>query len=126
MPDAINKCYSHKTWSGKSRRYKMDIQANGLKFDANGFMLDVRVWTEEIAKAIAKFDGIEPLTEQHWKIIGELRHSWFDCHALPAVSHVCHVAGLNPMCLEQLFHGPREAWRIAGLPDPGEEARAYM
>jgi len=30
------------------------------------------------------------------------------------------------MCLEQLFHGTREAWRIAGLPDPGEEARAYM
>lgn len=29
-------------------------------------------------------------------------------------------------CVKQLFGGPLEAWRIAGLPDPGEEARAYM
>jgi len=28
--------------------------------------------------------------------------------------------------VENLFRSEREAWRIAGLPDPGEEAKAYM
>jgi tRNA 2-thiouridine synthesizing protein E len=28
--------------------------------------------------------------------------------------------------VEHLFRSQREAWRIAGLPDPGEEARAYL
>jgi dissimilatory sulfite reductase related protein len=105
----------------------MDMQDNTLEFDPNGFMLNGQAWSEEIAGAIAKYDGLGPLTSIHWRIINELRHSWLDSsHALPAVSHVCHQAGLGPMCLEELFHGPREAWRIAGLPDPGEEARAYM
>ena len=25
-----------------------------------------------------------------------------------------------------IIHALREAWRIAGMPDPGEEAKAYM
>jgi tRNA 2-thiouridine synthesizing protein E len=28
--------------------------------------------------------------------------------------------------MQHLFPSPREAWRIAGLPNPGEEAKAYM
>jgi hypothetical protein len=25
-----------------------------------------------------------------------------------------------------LFPNPREAWRVAGLPNPGEEAKTYL
>jgi tRNA 2-thiouridine synthesizing protein E len=28
--------------------------------------------------------------------------------------------------VQRLFGGCREAWRIAGLPNPGEEAKNYM
>lgn len=34
--------------------------------------------------------------------------------------------GLDADCLHQLFRSPRQAWRIAGLPNPGEEAKAYL
>ena len=95
-------------------------------FDAMGFLVDVGAWNEALALSIAEQDGVGPLTVAHWKVIHHLRHSWLDCHTIPAVSHTCHLAGLGPQCLEELFHGPREAWRVAGLPDPGEEARAYM
>lgn len=95
-------------------------------FDATGFLADTGAWNETLARDIAELDGIGPLTTAHWKVIHHLRHSWLDCQTIPAVSHTCHVAGLGPQCLEELFHGPREAWRVAGLPDPGEEARAYM
>lgn len=96
------------------------------EFDSTGFLVDTAAWNEELARELAERDGIGMLTPDHWKVIRHLRHNWLDCHSLPAVSHTCHVAGLGPMCMEELFHGPREAWRIAGLPDPGEEARAYM
>jgi TusE/DsrC/DsvC family sulfur relay protein len=105
----------------------MDIQQPSIPvFDSTGFLADAGTWNEKMAKDIAELDGIGPLTPDHWKIIHFLRYSWLDCHSLPAVSHTCHVAGMGPQCLEELFHGPREAWRVAGLPDPGEEARAYM
>lgn len=97
-----------------------------LQFDHTGFLNDPALWNETVAEEIARQDGIGPLNATHWEIIRYLRASWIDRHALPSVSHTCHLVGRDPMCLEELFHGPREAWRIAGLPDPGEEARAYM
>lgn len=104
----------------------MEINTPHLQFDRSGFLTDASQWNAEIAKAIAKVDGVGPLTPAHWRVIGHLRRSWLECHALPSVSHTCHIAGMGPHCLEELFHGSREAWRVAGLPDPGEEARAYM
>lgn len=95
-------------------------------FDATGFLADIGTWNETLARDIAELDGIGPLTTVHWTVIQHLRQSWLEHHTIPAVSHTCHLAGLGPQCLEELFHGPREAWRVAGLPDPGEEARAYM
>jgi tRNA 2-thiouridine synthesizing protein E len=97
-----------------------------LQFDRTGFLSDPSAWSEAVAEEIAREDGVGPLTATHWEIIRYLRSSWLDRHALPSVTHTCHLVGREPMCLEDLFHGAREAWRIAGLPDPGEEARAYM
>lgn len=97
-----------------------------LYFDRSGFLDDTVQWNEAVAEEIARRDEVGPLTQTHWQIIRYLRESWINRHALPSVSHTCHLVGRGPACLEELFHGPREAWRIAGLPDPGEEARAYM
>ena len=33
---------------------------------------------------------------------------------------------LERMCMPDLFRSVRTAWRVAGLPNPGEEAKAYM
>jgi hypothetical protein len=43
-----------------------------------------------------------------------------------AQANVCRELDLTEDCVHRLFGGPVEAWKIAGLPDPGEEARAYM
>jgi tRNA 2-thiouridine synthesizing protein E len=41
--------------------------------------------------------------------------------------HVCGVTHLEKHCVTDLFgNGSKEAWRVAGLPNPGEEAKAYM
>ncbi len=97
-----------------------------LHFDSIGFLNDPTEWNEAVAEEIARQDGIGPLTLDHWRVIHYLRASWINLHALPSVSHTCHLVGRDARCLQEMFHGPREAWRIAGLPDPGEEARAYM
>ena len=108
----------------------MDAKANSPNqvdwFDANGFLLDLDHWSETLAREVAAFDGVGPLTPHHWKIIQVLRAHWRDCQSLPALSHVCHLAGLEGDCVNVLFRGARHAWRIAGLPDPGSEARAYL
>ena len=95
-------------------------------FDEDGFLIDPLSWTPEMAVEVARRDGLSGLQPQHWEVIAYLRQHYLQFGTLPVMSHVCRVNHLDRNCVYDLFRNPREAWRIAGLPNPGEEARAYM
>jgi tRNA 2-thiouridine synthesizing protein E len=95
-------------------------------FDADGFMWQPDNWDEATARQIAHLDGIGDLNEQQITLVRQLRASYQRLGALPAWTHVCHLGGFGPDCMTRLFPDAREAWRIAGLPNPGEEAKAYL
>ena len=100
---------------------------NDGKFDEDGFMRNPRLWNEELAELIARADGLGELTAEHWRIIYYLREHYLKYHTIPVMRHVCWVTHLDPHCVPDLFgQNAREAWRIAGLPNPGEEAKTYM
>lgn len=82
-------------------------------------------WSQEYAQQIALRDGIGELSDAHWRIINTLRSHFVQYGAMPPMRMACVVNHLDPHCVEQLFHNAREAWTVAGLPDPGEEARSY-
>lgn len=95
--------------------------------DTEGFICDPEAWSDDLARMIASKDGIRELTWDHWIIIHALREHYHRFGtAPPAFSHICNEHHLGKHCVEKLFHSEREAWRIAGLPDPGEEAKTYM
>ena len=95
--------------------------------DSGGFLSNPLAWNRALAKAIAHRDGLLALTPRHWVIIHDLREHYRRFGpAPPAFSHICRVHHLGPHCICELFRSEREAWRIAGLPDPGEEAWTYM
>lgn len=95
-------------------------------FDEDGFMWEPEQWNEETAQRIARMDGVGELTEQQIVLLRQLRTNFQRLGSLPAWSHVCHLGGFAPDCMTRLFPDARAAWRIAGLPNPGEEAKAYM
>jgi tRNA 2-thiouridine synthesizing protein E len=96
-------------------------------FDNEGFLRNPQQWTEQLAAEIARRDGLMELTPSHWGVIRTLRDHYDRFGAVPpAFHHICHLNHLGRHGVEYLFHSQREAWRIAGLPDPGEEARTYM
>lgn len=95
-------------------------------FDEDGFMRDMSSWNEDLARRIAASDGLGDLDERQIALLKQLRRGYQRAEALPAVPHVCHLDGLEPDCMTRLFPSVREAWRLAGLPNPGEEAKAYM
>ncbi len=82
-------------------------------------------WTEKLAESLAQESGLGHLTEAHWKVIHTLRSHFIQYGALPPMRFACDISRLEPHCVDQLFHTPQEAWRIAGLPAPGEEAEGY-
>lgn len=95
-------------------------------FDADGFLVGTLAWSPAMAEALAQEDGIDSLGEKHWKIIHLVRERYFSLGALPVMRLVCRAAGLDPRQAHRLFSSCRSLWRIAGLPNPGEEAKAYM
>jgi len=99
---------------------------SSAQFDRNGYLLDSDQWTKNLAEGLAGQAGIAELTAKHWQVIGIVRDGYFSIGALPVMRLVCRAAGLDPSRGHELFSSCSSLWRIAGLPNPGEEARAYM
>lgn len=95
-------------------------------FDSYGFLKDPASWHAELAEKIALRLGIGELHQSHWAVIGYLREHYLVNATLPWEGNVCRELDLVANCVHRLFGGPVEAWKVAGLPDPGEEARTYM
>jgi sulfur relay (sulfurtransferase) DsrC/TusE family protein len=82
----------------------LDLGGVSVEVDAEGYMVDPKQWTPEIAALIARQEGIETLTDRHWAVINFCRKE----------------SGVPTKELYQLFpKGPgKKVARIAGLPKP--------
>jgi dissimilatory sulfite reductase related protein len=95
-------------------------------FDIQGFVRDPDLWDPELAEGIAFELGVGTLQESHWAVIDYLREHYLTNATLPWEGNLCRDLDLVEHCVHRLFGGPLTAWKVAGLPNPGEEARAYM
>ena len=95
-------------------------------FDRDGYLVEPDGWSADLAEELARQSGIVELTAKHWEVIGIVRDGYFLIGALPVMRLVCRAAGLDPSRAHELFSSCSSLWRIAGLPNPGEEAKAYM
>lgn len=95
-------------------------------FDECGFLIDSALWTEALAERLAREAGLGELTEAHWRVIHYLRAKFHALGGIPTMRRVCRDTGLSREEVHQLFGSCFRVWRVAGLPDPGEEAKAYM
>ncbi|MET0092654.1 MAG: TusE/DsrC/DsvC family sulfur relay protein [Sedimenticola sp.] len=98
----------------------------GPEFDEDGFLINPTSWNKEVGCSIADQAGIGPLGEAHWKVILFLRDRYMRFGAIPPMRRICRGSALSRMELKQMFGGCLQVWRIAGLPNPGEEAKAYL
>ena len=50
----------------------------GVSLDLNeeGFLTDPSQWNEDVAVALARREGIDPLSERHWEVIRFMRHEF--------------------------------------------------
>jgi tRNA 2-thiouridine synthesizing protein E len=97
-----------------------------IRFDDQGFLLDSFQWSRETARYLAHLEGLDELTLRHWALINHMRARYLGSDALPNMRLVCRATGLDRKEVGHLFGGCRSIWRIAGLPNPGTEALAYM
>jgi tRNA 2-thiouridine synthesizing protein E len=105
---------------------KESLAVGSPLYDENGYLLDQALWGERLAAQIAEEEGVGPLTEKHWRVLHHIRDKFFRLGALPNMRLVCRETAISKEEIYGLFGGCLTIWRIAGLPNPGEEARAYL
>jgi tRNA 2-thiouridine synthesizing protein E len=96
------------------------------EIDEYGLLRNPADWSPELAQELARRAGLGPLTESHWAFLMSLRDYYQKFHAPPPPHKVCHDLHMSHSCSHELFGHCLSAWRIAGLPDPGEEAKSYL
>lgn len=98
------------------------ITVNGKDYelDEDGFLVDPEQWNEELAVALAKQEGIEELTEEHWKVIRYLRDYYKQFQIAPMIRKLCKETGFSLKRIYELFpSGPAKgSCKVAGLPKP--------
>jgi len=91
-----------------------------VAFNAEGYMVDAKAWTKEIAVELAKQEGIETLTEAHWKIIDFCRETGLASGKSPTLRQITVGTGISTKDLFALYpKGPaKKVARISGLGKP--------
>jgi TusE/DsrC/DsvC family sulfur relay protein len=94
--------------------------ATTVTVNDEGFFEDPDQWTEDMARDIARAEGIDELTEDHWRVIRFMRAEYAEKGTGPTVRVLGKTSGVSIKELYQLFpKGPAKmAAQIAGSPNP--------
>jgi dissimilatory sulfite reductase related protein len=96
------------------------IDLSGIEFNEEGFFLDPEQWNEDMVPELARREGIDEITDAHWKVIRFMRAEYLEKGSGPTVRALGKSSGVTVRELYQLFpKGPAKvAARIAGIPKP--------
>jgi TusE/DsrC/DsvC family sulfur relay protein len=91
-----------------------------IDVDEDGFMAEPEKWDEAIAKALATTEGVDNLTEEHWKVVNYLREYYLKFGIAPMIRKLCKETGFPLKKIYELFpSGPAKgACKVAGLAKP--------
>ena len=99
-----------------------NIEVNGqtVELDEDGFLVKLDQWNEDVARYLAKEEGVDELNEDHWKIIYYLKGYFAEYGIAPMVRKMTKESGYSLKEIYDLFpSGPAKgACKVAGLPKP--------
>ncbi|MCI4626629.1 MAG: TusE/DsrC/DsvC family sulfur relay protein [Candidatus Magnetoovum sp. WYHC-5] len=104
----------------------MEYSKQKFEIDDGGFLRNLFPWNEHIACVLAEKLGVEELTEGKMDIIKVMRQYYLEFKSFPILGVVCKNLDRSKNCVKEEFVDPLIAWKIAGLPNPGEEVIAYV
>jgi len=98
----------------------VELGGKQIEIDEDGFIQDPDDWHAAWALSLAKTEGVDELTETHWKLVNYLRDYYLEFNMAPMIRKLCKQTGLSLKEVYDLFpSGPAKgACKVAGLPKP--------
>ena len=91
-----------------------------VEVNDEGFFVHPEQWNEAMVPELARREGIDELTDSHWRVIRFMRAEYAAKGTGPTVRMLGKTSGVSIKELYQLFpKGPAKiAARVAGIPKP--------
>lgn len=98
----------------------VEYKGKTFNVDEDGFIDDFNNWSREWVEYVKESEGIQELTEEHWKVINILQDYYRKNGIAPMVRILSKVTGYKLKHIYELFpSGPgKGACKMAGLPKP--------
>lgn len=98
----------------------VDFEGQAFSIDEDGFIDDFNNWNHAWVRYVKHTEGIEELTDEHWKVINVLQDYYKKNGIAPMVRILSKVTGYKLKYIYELFpSGPgKGACKMAGLPKP--------
>jgi tRNA 2-thiouridine synthesizing protein E len=98
----------------------IELGGKQLEIDEDGFIQDPDQWDDAVALDLAKTEGVDELTDEHWKLVNYLREYYLEFNMAPMIRKLCKQTGFPLKKVYELFpSGPAKgACKVAGLPKP--------
>jgi TusE/DsrC/DsvC family sulfur relay protein len=99
---------------------EVELGGKMVEIDEDGFIQDPEVWDEAVAASLATTEGVDDLTEDHWKVVNYLREYYLEYNMAPMIRKLCKSTDFKLKEIYDLFpSGPAKgACKVAGLPKP--------
>jgi tRNA 2-thiouridine synthesizing protein E len=91
-----------------------------IEVDEDGFIQEPDKWNEAVALALAKTEGVDDMSDEHWHLVNYLRDYYQKFGIAPMIRKLCKETGFPLKKVYELFpSGPAKgACKVAGLAKP--------
>ena len=72
----------------------VELGGKQIEIDEDGFIQDPDAWDEAVAKDLAKTEGVEELTDVHWRLVNYLRNYYLEYNMAPMIRKLCKQTNL--------------------------------
>ena len=96
-----------------------------INLDDDGFLVNIEDWNEAAANALAEREGLGTLTKDQLDVLKFMREYYKKYNFFPILRYVCKNVHQPKNCVNEEFMNPVQAWKIAGLPNPGDEVNMF-
>jgi len=98
----------------------VEFKGNNWTIDEDGFIDDFNNWNEDWVEYVKGIEGINEITDEHWKVIKYLQDYYKQYGLAPMISLLTKKTGFKLKYIYELFpSGPAKgACKVAGLPKP--------
>jgi TusE/DsrC/DsvC family sulfur relay protein len=96
-----------------------------INLDDDGFLVNIEDWNETVANALSEKEGMGQLTHDQLDVLRFMREYYKKYNFFPILRYVCKNVHQPKNCVNEEFMNPVQAWKIAGLPNPGDEVNMF-